>query len=71
MLKKHVLLMLLFFICTAALIAGGGAEKAAEDVEEGPTRVIFYLWDDPAYPPIIDAFNNSRTKFSWTPSGFP
>ncbi|WP_319476467.1 ABC transporter substrate-binding protein [Marispirochaeta aestuarii] len=62
MLKKHVLLMLLFFICTAALIAGGGAEKAAEDVEEGPTRVIFYLWDDPAYPPIIDAFNNSQDE---------
>jgi multiple sugar transport system substrate-binding protein len=61
MLKKNVLLMLLFFICTVALIAGGGGEKAAE-AEEGPVRVIFYLWDDPAYPPIIDAFNSSQDE---------
>jgi multiple sugar transport system substrate-binding protein len=29
---------------------------------EGPVSVIFYLWDDPAYEPIIKAFNESQTE---------
>jgi multiple sugar transport system substrate-binding protein len=52
-------LLLTFMLCGAAIFAAGQGEgtKAA-----GPTTVIFYLWDDPAYSPIIEAYNSSQSE---------
>jgi multiple sugar transport system substrate-binding protein len=37
----------------------------AEGQGEAPgtkTTVVFYLWDDPSYPPLIEAFNKSQSS---------
>ncbi|MBN1646796.1 MAG: extracellular solute-binding protein [Spirochaetales bacterium] len=59
--KKRLLLVPVFFLLfAAAAMAGGGGEAPA--TETGPVTVIFYLWDDPAYEPIINAFNSSQNE---------
>ena len=58
--KKLLLVLIMCLSVTALVMAGGGSEN--EKPAEGPVTVIFYLWDDPAYPPIIDAFNQSQNE---------
>jgi multiple sugar transport system substrate-binding protein len=62
--KKQIrvgVLLLAFMVCGAlAFAAGQGEGKQA--AAAGPTTVVFYLWDDPAYSPIIEAFNSSQSE---------
>jgi multiple sugar transport system substrate-binding protein len=60
--NKRVLsaaLLLTFMLYGAAAFAAGQGEGTKA---EGPTTVIFYLWDDPAYSPIIEAYNSSQNE---------
>jgi len=47
-------------LCGLVMLALGGALAAA--AAAGATTVVFYLWDDPAHPPIIDAYNQSQNE---------
>jgi multiple sugar transport system substrate-binding protein len=65
MVKKNfvVLSIILLILATIGLFAEGqGQGEAATTTMEGPTTVIFYLWDDPAYASIIDAFNEVQDE---------
>lgn len=52
--------MLLLAFCVTGLFATGENDKASP--ADGPVTVLFYIWDDPAYPPIIESFNNSQDE---------
>ncbi len=58
--RKAGLLILLFMVCLSlpVLVFSEGQRETGS----AKTTVIFYLWDDPAYPPIIKAFNESQNK---------
>ncbi len=59
--KKKLILFLVFCLfAAAASFAKGGSEKSIKT--EGPVTVVFYLWDDPSYQPLIDEFNNSQNE---------
>ncbi|MBN2533449.1 MAG: extracellular solute-binding protein [Spirochaetales bacterium] len=55
--KNFSVFMLVMFIIAGLIIFVSCGEKKPE----GPVHVIFYLWDDPAYEPIIKAFNDAQT----------
>jgi multiple sugar transport system substrate-binding protein len=59
--KSRVSLCVLVMLALSGVLvfAGGAAEPKAA---AGPASVVFYLWDDPAYPPIIDAYNTSQNE---------
>ncbi len=50
--KKISFFLIILIILTLALFINCPKIKTKE-----PESVVFYLWDDPAYPPIIDTFN--------------
>ena len=57
--KKRSLIFIVLIL--AAIIVTGlfiGCKKGSA----GSGTVIFYLWEDPAYKSIIDAFNSSQDK---------
>jgi multiple sugar transport system substrate-binding protein len=54
--------VVLFFALSGAMAFGSGAEESKGTGPSGPTTVIFYLWDDPAYAPIIEAYNSSQKE---------
>lgn len=54
--KNYFYLVLnIFILIILVLFIGCPKTKNTE-----PVSVIFYLWDDPAYPPIIETFNKSQ-----------
>lgn len=59
--KKRFVIFLVLIIIASLLFSGWSFFKK-KSKKSGPTKVIFYLWDDPAYAPIIDAFNNSQNE---------
>ena len=54
--KRHILLVKIIYVLYLGVLIFG----CSKTKEREPVSVIFYLWDDPAYPPIIEAFNNSQ-----------
>jgi multiple sugar transport system substrate-binding protein len=56
-----VALLSAFLVCGVLAFAGGQQGEGGGAGAAGPTTVIFYLWDDPAYSPIIEAFNSSQS----------
>ena len=59
MLKRIFIILFLSTAVLCSLLAAGNNEQAEP---EGPTNVAFYLWDDPAYPPIVEEYNASQDK---------
>jgi len=55
--KKTSFAVFMLMIMVIIITAGCGKKQP-----EGPVTVIFYLWDDPAYEPIIKAFNDSQSE---------
>ena len=47
-------------LCIAAALFAGGQSEGVE--EEGPVRIIFYMWEDPTYVDIVTAFNESQDE---------
>ncbi len=52
--KKYIFLVLLIYAFVLILLLFG----CFKTKEQESVTVAFYLWDDPAYSPIIEAFNN-------------
>lgn len=59
--RKILTIVLLIFLLPGVLIFSAGKSEAETTMEEGPTTVIFYLWDDPAYKQIIDTYNSVQS----------
>lgn len=57
---KRVTAVLLSFFLAVSLFAGGQGE--AEMEQEGPVEIIFYMWEDPTYVDIVNAFNESQDE---------
>ncbi len=51
-----VLMLSVSVLCTWS----GGKQEVSE--EKGPETIIYYLWDDPTYKMIVDAFNTSQEE---------
>lgn len=63
--KKIKILTAVFIVLmvsAGSLFAAGKTEDQNSGMSKGPEKIIFYLWDDPAYKPIIDAYNSSQDK---------
>ncbi len=69
--NRIVFLTLAVLLLGGLLFAAGSKETQAADSGK-PTSIVFYLWDDPAYKPIIEAYNNSQKKIfvdaKWIPT---
>lgn len=55
---KKFLPVLLMGMAFLALLPAAGQK---EEQKTGPETIVFYMWEDPTYQNIIDAFNNSQS----------
>ena len=60
MIKKGFIALLLIGILFSSISSCAGKKKD-EGTSGGPVKIIFYLWDDPAYKPLIDYYNSSQS----------
>jgi multiple sugar transport system substrate-binding protein len=51
---KRFMIVLIFALAATTLAIAGGQGEAA--TTEGPTDIIYYMWDDPTYMQIVEAF---------------
>lgn len=61
MTRKQFFLILSIFLLSTAMVFGGGTQESSQ-VADGPTEIIFYMWEDPTYIDIVDAFNASQDE---------
>ncbi len=54
---KKLFAVLLVLLAAAAVFAGGDGESGDEG---GKTTIKYYMWDDPTYMQIVEAYNNSQ-----------
>jgi multiple sugar transport system substrate-binding protein len=59
---KKVIAVLLSLAVTVALFAGGQGETQQDPSGDGPEEIIFYMWEDPTYIDIVNAFNESQDE---------
>ncbi|MCG8480408.1 MAG: extracellular solute-binding protein, partial [Spirochaetales bacterium] len=57
--KKRFYMVAICFCIVALLFAGGQSE---DGIEDGPVNIIFYMWEDPTYVDIVNAFNESQDE---------
>lgn len=55
---KKALFILSLIACAGLVFAAGGSEEAAEP--EGPVTIEYYMWEDPTYTNIVDAYGGSQ-----------
>jgi multiple sugar transport system substrate-binding protein len=57
--KRSILALMLTALALSPvmLFASGQGESGAQT---GPVTITIYLWDDPAYPPILDAYSKAQ-----------
>lgn len=55
--KKSLFIMFLI-ACAGLVFAAGGSEEAA--APEGPVTIEYYMWEDPTYMNIVNAYQESR-----------
>lgn len=58
--KKAMLAVLTVVLVSAPLFAGGRSEAPGR--ADGRTEVLFYMWEDPTYVQIVEAFNESQDE---------
>ncbi|MFW6250267.1 MAG: extracellular solute-binding protein [Alkalispirochaetaceae bacterium] len=61
-LLRAIGLLLILGLVATSIFAGGTKESAEMEGEDGPTTIIYYLWDDPTYARIVEAFNESQDE---------
>lgn len=61
-LLRAIGLLLILGLLATPLFSSGSQESAQAEGEDGPTTIIYYLWDDPTYERIVDAFNESQDE---------
>lgn len=59
--RKLAFVALLVTIVAAFGFSGGRQEMSPAE-ETGPVTITYYLWDDPTYRQIVDAFNESQDR---------
>lgn len=58
--KKVIMMMIVAVFAATSLFSAGQAESSTTD--DGRTEVVFYMWEDPTYVQIVEAFNESQDE---------
>ncbi|MCG8481324.1 MAG: sugar ABC transporter substrate-binding protein, partial [Spirochaetales bacterium] len=58
-LRQFITILTLIAVAAGHLAAGGQEEAPTED---GPVTITYYLWDDPTYLSIVEAFNAGQDE---------
>lgn len=54
------LLFLTVLVLLVGLMAFAGGQGEQEEAAEGPTEITYYMWDDPTYMRIVDAYGEKN-----------
>jgi len=66
-----VSLFALFAISTVWSSGGQEGSAASQAQSQGPAKVVFYLWEDPAFHQLVDTFNAQQKEVVADPQWIP
>ena len=55
-------ILILFFLVLVCALAFSTGQKDEAPVQSGPVEIVYYMWDDPTYMQIVEAFNASQNE---------